>query len=176
MHLRFAEPKDVTALARLGIRSFVTKFGHLYRAEDLNPFLATAYSEANIAAEIEATDMRVILAEEEGSLVGYSKLRLKCGWPEHSRGQKVIELKQLYTDPDKTGQGIGAQLMECVLQDAQSYGADEIQLSVFSENLGAQAFYTRWGFSKVADIHFMVGAHRDDEFLFSRLFHDNVMN
>ena len=46
-------------------------------------------------------------------------------------------------------------------------GADEMQLSVWSGNHGAQRFYARYGFEKVADVHFWVGAHRDDEFLLS---------
>src|SRR3546814_3681949 len=37
---------------------------------------------------------------------------MACGWPEHARGRQVIELKQLYTDPETTGQGIGARLMD----------------------------------------------------------------
>jgi ribosomal protein S18 acetylase RimI-like enzyme len=41
-----------------------------------------------------------------------------------------------------------------------------MQLSVYSENLGAQRFYQRYGFEHVADIDFWVGNHRDDEFLY----------
>ena len=45
-------------------------------------------------------------------------------------------------------------------------GAEALQLSVFSENFGAQRFYERYGFEHVADIDFWVGNHRDDEFLY----------
>jgi diamine N-acetyltransferase len=37
---------------------------------------------------------------------------------------------------------------------------------VFSENYGAQRFYTRYGFGKIADITFEVGQHIDHEFLY----------
>jgi ribosomal protein S18 acetylase RimI-like enzyme len=36
---------------------------------------------------------------------------------------------------------------------------------VWSENFAAQKFYARHGFSKIADIGFMVGSQRDEEFL-----------
>jgi hypothetical protein len=36
---------------------------------------------------------------------------------------------------------------------------------VWSENRAAQRFYARYGFAKIADIGFMVGSHRDEEFL-----------
>ena len=49
---------------------------------------------------------------------------------------------------------------------AREGGADAIQLSVYSENFGAQRFYQRYGFEKVADIGYWVGEQRDDEFLY----------
>ena len=81
----------------------------------------------------------------------------------------MIELKQLYTAPGRTGGGLGAALMDWALAFADDEGADEIQLSVWSGNDGAQRFYHRYGFAKVADTHFMVGQHRDEEFLFARM-------
>jgi ribosomal protein S18 acetylase RimI-like enzyme len=169
MNLRPATPDDAPALSRLGTDSFVVKFGHLYSAENLANFLAGSHSEAKVAKEIADPALRVMLAEAEGKLLGFCKLVMACGWPDHARGSAVIELKQLYTDPDATGQGIGAALMDWALAEAARFGADEIQLSVYSDNPGAQKFYARYGFEKVADIHFMVGEQRDEEFLFARV-------
>jgi len=39
---------------------------------------------------------------------------------------------------------------------------------VWSENPGAQRFYQRHGFAKIADIDFGVGSHRDDEVLYEK--------
>ncbi|TCM18780.1 ribosomal protein S18 acetylase RimI-like enzyme [Novosphingobium sp. PhB165] len=169
LNLRLATPADAAALAELGARSFIVKFGDMYRPEDLSNFLAESHSEAKIAKEIADPAMRVMLAEADGQLLGFCKLVMTCGWAEHARGARVIELKQLYTDPDVTGRGIGARLMDWALDTARDHGADEIQLSVWSGNDGAQKFYGRYGFAKVADIHFMVGEQRDEEFLFARL-------
>lgn len=169
MDLRKATPADAAALAELGERSFIVKFGHLYRPEDLENFLAGSHTEAKAAKEIADPQMRVMLAEQDGRLLGYCKLVMACGWPEHARGAQVIELKQLYTDPEATGQGIGARLMDWALAEAARFGADEVQLSVYSDNPGAQKFYNRYGFEKAADIHFMVGEQRDEEFLFAKV-------
>lgn len=169
MELRLARPADAATLAELGARSFEAKFGHLYHPEDLAAFLGESHGEAKVTREIADPQMQVMLAVEGERLLGFCKLALACGWPEHARGSRAIELKQLYTDPAATGQGIGARLMDWALGEARRSGADEIQLSVWSGNLGAQKFYERYGFEKVADIHFMVGQQRDEEFLFSRL-------
>ena len=65
------------------------------------------------------------------------------GWPEHARGMRAMELKQLYTDPQLTGHGIGAALIDWAMAETKARGADEIQLSVWSGNHGAQKFYAR---------------------------------
>jgi GNAT superfamily N-acetyltransferase len=167
--LRPATMADAPALAQLGRESFVSKFGHLYRPEDLAMLIEQSHSEPAARTALAREDYRCQLAEVDGQLAGYCRLVLACGWPEHARGQSVIELKQLYTDPARTGQGIGAVLMDWALAEAHDQGADEVQLSVYSENPGAQKFYARYGFAKVADTVFMVGDQADHEFLFAKL-------
>jgi diamine N-acetyltransferase len=167
--LRAATPADIPALSRLGIDSFVATFGHMYSAKDLSDFLEEAHSHDALAGELADPARLYCLAEQDGALVGYCKLGLKCGFPDHARGQNVLELKQLYTAPDKTGMGIGKALMDWAMAEFAARGADEVQLSVWSGNHGAQKFYARYGFGKVADITFRVGEQLDDEFLFARL-------
>jgi len=163
--LRSALPADAPAVAALGRDSFVAAFGHLYRADDLAAFLAEAYDATAVAAEIAASAFRHRLAEDEGRLVGFCKLRFPSPYGEHSDAARPLALQQLYADPAHTGQGIGARLMDWALAEAGALAADAIQLSVWSGNSGAQRFYGRYGFAKIAEIDFMVGSHRDDEFL-----------
>jgi len=170
MILRDAQPQDAPALAALGQEAFCASFAHLYGEEDLTGFLAQSHSPAKVATEIADPNMRVHLAlDEHGQLLGFCKLVLACGWPDMARAANVIELKQLYTAPSATGRGIGAALMDWALAEAVSREAGEMQLSVYSDNPGAQRFYARYGFAKVADIHFMVGNQRDEEFLFAKV-------
>ena len=82
----------------------------------------------------------------------------------------MLELKQLYTDPNTTSLGIGGALMDWAMAEFAARGADEVQISVYSENAGAHRFYRRYGFEKVADITFVVGDHVDPEYLFARMF------
>lgn len=167
--VRLGQQTDIPALAKLGRESFVAKFGHLYRPEDLSAFLEQAFTEHAISAEFANPNRLYGITEDAGNLTGYCKLSLTCGWPEYARGQTAMELKQLYTAPDRAGQGIGSVLMSWAVSELQSRGANEIQLSVWSGNEGAQRFYARYGFAKVADIQFLVGTHVDDEFLFAKM-------
>ncbi len=167
MIYRTATLADAAALSRLGSESFIAKFGYLYKPQDLATFLSENQSAAAIAAEIANPDRLYWLADQHGKLAAYCKLGLSCGFPDHARGTQVIELKQLYTDPAMTGCGIGAAMMDWMFGIARARMADEIQLSVWSGNHGAQKFYARYGFAKVADITFQVGQQLDNEFLFA---------
>ena len=170
MILREAKTADIPAISRLAIDAFVAKFGELYSAKDLTVFLEESLSEAAIAAELANPSRVYRLAEDEdGALLGYCKIGLTCGFPEHARGSKVMELKQLYTAPQATGKGIGGALMDWAEEQFAAHGADEVQISVYAYNDGAHRFYQRYGYGKVADITFKVGDHLDPEFLFARM-------
>lgn len=167
--LRDALPADAAALARLGREAFTAKFGHLYDPADLSTFLGEVHCEAAVARGIADPQVLYRVAEREGALLAWCRIDLACGWPQHARGQHVVELRQLYTAPGLTGSGLGGALMDWAMQAARDRCADEMQISVWSGNLGAQRFYARYGFARVADIHFMVGRQRDEEYLFARM-------
>jgi len=166
MILRPSTLDDVPALAALGRTSFCAAFEDLYRPEDLQTFLEQAYCEEAVGIEIAAPEYIHRLAEDASGLVGFCKMRDPSGYAEYSDAKNPIALGQLYTAPEMTGSGIGGALMDWALAEARERGADAIQLSVYSENFGAQRFYQRYGFTKIADIGFWVGKQRDAEFLY----------
>ncbi|ABC64160.1 GNAT family N-acetyltransferase [Erythrobacter litoralis] len=168
MILRPVSLDDVPALAKLGRESFVAAFGHLYSASDLNDFLEMVYSDHAVRQEVEGPECIHQVADDGERMLGYVKLRAPSWYAEDSPSDVInpIALGQLYTQPDQTGRGIGAALMEWAIAEARARGHDAIQLSVWSENVAGQRFYQRYGFAKVADIDFYVGEHRDEEFLY----------
>ena len=168
MILRPALPADAEMLATLGRDSFVAAFGHLYSAEDLGLFLDTHKTPAAYSRYIADPGVRIALAESNGRPAGFCILVERSEFAEHSDAERPMALQQLYTDPKRTGQGIGAALMDWALGEARALDADAVQLSVWAENHAAQRFYARYGFEKIADIHFMVGNHRDDEYLLEK--------
>lgn len=165
MTLRLATPHDVDALADLGRRAFVAKFGHLYSAANLEMFLAQNHSPAKVALELADPAMAVAVIEADGAIAAFCKTVRTSTLPRHSDAQAPFELKQLYTDPDLVGRGLGARLMAWALDQARDAGADELQLSVYADNPEAHRFYARFGLVKIADITFQVGHHIDPEVL-----------
>jgi ribosomal protein S18 acetylase RimI-like enzyme len=165
MTLRLANHHDIDALAELGRRSFVVKFGHLYSAANLEAFLADSHSADKVARELADPAMTVAVIESDGAIAAFCKVVRASTLPRHSAATAPFELKQLYTDPDLTGRGLGARLMDWALGQAHAAGADELQLSVYADNPQAQRFYARYGLVKIADITFRVGDHVDPEIL-----------
>ena len=166
MIYRPATLADAPALARLGAETFVAAFGHLYRPQDLAAFLAEVHNPEAMGAEIAGDACTHRLVEEDGALVAFCKLRHPTKFGDYTDARDPIELGQLYALPSHTGSGIGAQLMDWALAHARQHGHDAILLSVYSENYGAQRFYQRYGFGKIADITFKVGDHYDPEYLY----------
>ena len=168
MILRPVTSADVPALAMLGRESFIAAFGHLYSEANLRSFLGMVYSDEAVRGEVEGEECIHQVADDGTRLLGYVKLRYPSWYAGDSPTgvRDPIALGQLYTQPDMTGQGIGAALMDWAIAEARARGHDAIQLSVWAENFGGQRFYERYGFAKVADIDFWVGDHRDDEFLY----------
>jgi ribosomal protein S18 acetylase RimI-like enzyme len=159
---------EAAALATLGRDTFVETFGHLYRPEDLAAFLTSIYAEDSIARQLDSDRILYRLAEDAGQLVGYCKLGLDVSLDYDPGDKTVIELKQLYVFASHHGSGVGQALMDWTIAEAQARDADEILLSVYADNARGQGFYKRNGFRWIADTYFMVGNHRDEEYLFLR--------
>lgn len=168
MILRPPSIDDVPALAALGRKAFTDAFGHLYSAENLAAFLNDWRSPERFESYVTNPDVGVMMAEDGDDLLGYCAVFFGQSFADRPdpKPDRPCLLSQLYCAKHATGRGVGAALMEWVLAEARDRACDAVQLSVFSENHGAQRFYTRYGFEKVADIDFWVGDHRDDEFLY----------
>jgi diamine N-acetyltransferase len=143
--LRATTCGDIAALSGLASRAFVAKFGHLYSRANLDAFLAENLSEAAFAADLANETRQIQLAIRDGTLVAFAKVGFICGFPEHARGDRAMELKQLYTAPEAIGGGIGAALMDWTMATLIARGADEVQLSVYAGNHDAHRFYHRYG-------------------------------
>lgn len=166
--LRRATAQDAPELAALGARTFIDTFGHLYAPGDLQAFLRDSHSQAAYAEALADPACALWIAEADGEAIGYAQAG-PCGLPHAEVRPGDGELKRLYLLPSAQGGGIGARLFEQALAWLERDGPRTLWISVWSENLGAQRFYGRYGFDFVAEYEFPVGAQRDREFMYRRL-------
>lgn len=157
---------DAALMARLGARTFAETFGHLYAPADLALFLDN-HCEEKWRADLAGGDFAVRIAEAGGAAAGYAKV----GPPSlpFAVTRPTAELRQLYVLKPWHGAGVAHELMDWAVAEARRRGAEQMFLSVFTDNHRARRFYARYGFEAVGTYHFMVGSHADDDLIMRKL-------
>ena len=165
--IRKATPDDADAMSRITTDTFVETFGHLYPPEDLAYFLLNSYSPAAQREMLERESVAMWFLEREGVPVGHACAGA-CGLPHPDANEADGELKRLYVLREAHNAGWGSKLFETALAWLEKDGPRTLWIGVWSENLGAQRFYARYGFHKVGEYEFPVGETRDREFILRR--------
>jgi len=156
--IRRGVPTDASVLAEFGARTFYETFAADNTPEDMSRHLASAWSPALQAAELEDPQLETLLAVgPDGALAGFAQLRAQHA-PACVATRHPIELKRFYVDRPWQGRGLARALMSEVEQAARRRGARELWLGVWERNERAQAFYRKCGFEKVGTQIFVVGS------------------
>lgn len=170
--IRSASLADAAALSRLGADTFRETFAGQNNPDDMERYLAAAFTPEQQAVEIADPASTVLLAEDapggEGTqLIGYAHL-LSGPVPEAVRGPKALELKRLYVARAWHGRGVAQALMEAVLEAARARGAQTLWLGVWERNPRAVAFYGKYGFVRVGEHTFVLGSDSQTDWVLSR--------
>ena len=92
-----------------------------------------------------AEEGRLLIAERDGSPVGFAFFRVCEGDLSFETDERMGELEALSVDPELRRWGVGSLLMEGVEQRLTAAGIEFIGLAVVSGNADALRFYERWG-------------------------------
>ena len=155
---------EADILAALCRETFVETFGHLYSAANLAKFLKESFGPGIQAAQLTDSNYAFQVAVLDEAFVGYIKVGVNS-IPFATPGRSSGELKQLYVRQACLGHGVAPRLMDWGMAWLRARGYVDVLLSVYSDNPRAQRFYQRYGFTKLADHFFMVGDHRDEEYI-----------
>ncbi len=169
--LEVATAADLECLVAIGRDTFTEKFAHLYTAEDLETFLAAAHSREWYDAAIADPSVGVWLirdkeADEGANVAAYGV----CGpnaLPIKRPTPKAAEIKRVYVRDAYQNKRLGRRLMDVMLDWLDEMGLHPVYVGVYSDNRSAQRFYGAYGFVKVGEYEFLVGRHRDREFILS---------
>ncbi len=165
--IRRATIADAERLSRIGTRTFVDTFGHLYPDADLQAFLRESHAPEVYARYAGDAGYALWLLEDGDDAVGYA-LAGPSTLPHPEVRPGDGELKRLYVLASAQNGGWGGRMFEQALDWLERDGPCTLWISVWSENLGAQRFYARHGFEKAGEYDFPVGRVRDREFIFRR--------
>ncbi|MDV2997068.1 MAG: Spermidine/spermine N(1)-acetyltransferase [Chroococcidiopsis sp. SAG 2025] len=154
--VRRATQADTSTLTELGARTIRQTYGAAFSPEVLDRYNSEALNTEQIKADLANPEIVYFLATVNHQVVGYAKLQT-TPTPGAIADTHPIELVRLYLDSRWIGQGIGAKLMQTVLDFAVNHGFQTCWLRVLEGNERAIAFYRRWGFVEVGSETYPAG-------------------
>jgi diamine N-acetyltransferase len=159
---------DIPALARLAAATFTETFGHIYEPKDLQAFLSGSRSEERYLRMLADSRMGLWIASLDlAAPVGYAVVG-PCKLPVTNLEATAGEVQEVYVRSDCQGYQLGTRLLTTALEWLEGQRFAPLYVGVWSENVGAQRLYRRFGFEKVAEYGFPVGDHVDQEFILKR--------
>ncbi|HTO73406.1 MAG TPA: GNAT family N-acetyltransferase [Gemmatimonadales bacterium] len=166
-HLRVAEAGDAAPLTELSRRTFLATYAVHNTPADMELYLAQSLTEAQWRETLGRVGHRVLLLEDNRSLVGYAEIR-QGFTPDSVKTKVPVELSRLYVAPERQGEGLGTVLMDGCVEEARSRGGTGLWLGVWQKNLRAIAFYRRSGFEIVGAQIFPLGQDLQEDWVMLR--------
>ncbi len=118
------------------------RFLHDFNTEFDTPTPGPAVLASRLSVLLGSNDTFAILAGDPPIAVALVTLRSNVWYD-----GRVALLDELYVTPNLRGRGIGSSIMAKLLTLCQSVGVDEIEINVDEEDIDAQRFYVRHGYS-----------------------------
>jgi GNAT superfamily N-acetyltransferase len=150
-----------------------------YATDGIRPTLAREVLEFlstdAVTAQLAAPDLRFIVAEREGHLVGFAQLTMGAEQP-LVPARSSAQLNRLYVQERFTGRGIGAALLACAQALAWEEGAAVLWLTAWVGNERALAFYPRQGYADVGPSIYEFQGERHENRVFAKTLHESGIN
>lgn len=156
--VRPARPDDEQTLGRIDALTWTSDVSPSPTTEPARPFFGPGTAVAD-----------VLVAEDDGSVLGYVKVHQPLPLPSHTH---VLEIGGLAVDPDRQRAGAGRALVEAAVELARDRGARKLGLRVLGPNAPARALYESCGFGVegvLAEEFLLAGRYVDDVLMARRL-------
>ena len=167
-----ADETDARELAKLASATFPLACPPSSPPREVAAFIAGNLSQQRFTDYLTDPSRVVLAARENGRFVGYAMLVPGIGDdPAVARAvttRPTLELSKIYVLPEHHGGGLAAELMARAARCAAEAGARCLWLGVNQENLRAQRFYTKHGFTIAGTKTFALGAHTEHDFVMVR--------
>jgi len=152
-----ADSSHVEYLSEFGRKSFIYAYQCTLPLEELNKYIAHAFSESTIREEINGSLATYFVCQDSDlNLCGYAKL-IPSPPPKQINSHSCIELQRLYVDSDYRGHGVGKLLELHSESYAKNKTISDIWLRVWDGNTVARDIYTKWGYVIIGKESYQVG-------------------
>lgn len=142
--LRKANLTDLPELLVLAQTSFVQAFTEGNKLENVQAYLAEAFTVEQLTKELQNPASTFIVASWEGELLGYTKLNLAEAQTD-VQDPASVEVARLYTLEKAWGTGLGQLLLDAAIAFGRQEGKTWLWLGVWEHNARAIRFYEKNG-------------------------------
>ncbi|PCR91725.1 GNAT family N-acetyltransferase [Natrinema ejinorense] len=136
MNVRSATPEDFEAITAVARATWHDTYDEL-EADMIDQTVDEWYTDDSMP--LEAPGTVVLVAEEDGELVGFTHAV--------AQGDKA-DILRMYVRPDRQGEGIGSQLHERLIEEIESHDVERVRSIDFAFNDTSRAFYEGLGFEQ----------------------------
>jgi GNAT superfamily N-acetyltransferase len=172
VRLAAADSVDAEELAALAARTFPLACPPSVGAENIAAFIDANLSVARFVDYLTDPARVVLTAHHNNRIIGYTMLVHGVA-DDNDTAQAVkirpaIELSKMYVVPDEHGTGVSTALMEHALAAAADANAGCVWLGVNQNNVRAQRFYSKHGFTVAGNRTFRLGGHFEHDYVMVR--------
>jgi len=133
----------------------------------MDKFLNEQFTYDRLVKEVSAPGNIFLMAEVDGEVVGYARLR-DLNNPPELKGAPSMEIARIYSIQSQIGKGVGSALMKECIEIAKEHNKQIVWLGVWKENLRAINFYERWGFEIFGEHEFVLGEDVQTDWLMKK--------
>jgi ribosomal protein S18 acetylase RimI-like enzyme len=141
-YIRSATNGDLKAVQTLLREAWHAAYDRIHGAEEVAAITADWHSLSNLSASLKRPWSEFLLADTGEELAGMAYAA--------QSSEDFAVLHQLYVEPAKTSQGIGAALLSEIFEAFPE--AKAFRLEVNAQNPGAMRFYERHGFREISRV------------------------
>lgn len=143
--IRRATLNDIKILQSIGKQTFLETFAASNTEANMKLYLAEAFTEEKLTAELANPNAEFYFAELDGAVIGYLKLNFGQAQTE-LKDDKALEIERIYVLQQFQGKRVGQLLYEKAIERATQKHIDFVWLGVWEENKKAIRFYEKNGF------------------------------
>lgn len=146
--IRNATPKDVPALTKLwyGLMDYHMGMAKTKDQKELYELRSDAGEKwvAWLLSHLQSKDSLVLVAEDNGKIVGYSLSTIKPNVPIYVV-DKLGHMHDLYIEPEYRGKGVGKTFFQHVMTWLKKKRIKYVSIGAQAINLNAREIYRKWG-------------------------------
>jgi ribosomal protein S18 acetylase RimI-like enzyme len=145
--VRRATPADLPKIGRLGALLVEEHYDFdPRRFLAVRPGTLAGYA-SFMSAQLEDSDMAVLVADDNGDVIGYAYAAVEGYNYMALRGPAGV-LHDLIVDPEHRGRGVGRLLLDATLAFFRSRGVPRVVLATAARNEAAQRLFASMGFRR----------------------------